>query len=265
MRRLLPVALGVMTTLPAAAQLPLWEAGAIAGAVSTPAYPGAADRSSRALALPFFIYRGEVLRSDQGGIGARLVHTDRLQLDVGFAASLPARSSHVAARDGMPDLGLLVEFGPRVKVKLADRLRLELPLRAVMEVRGGVRRQGTTFEPKLVFETRYSPSLSYSANVSVVFGDAGINRYFYEVQPQYATAVRPAYGAGAGLMMVRAGLSGAYRLNDDVRLYGFVREESTAGAANRDSPLMKKTSGASIGGGVMWTLGRSKSPARGSE
>lgn len=254
-----------MTALPAAAQLPLWEAGVIGGAVSTPAYPGAADRSSRALALPFLIYRGEVLRSDQGGIGARLVHTDRVQFDIGFAASLPARSSHVAARDGMPDLGLLVEFGPRVKVKLADRLRLELPLRAVMELHGGVRRQGTTFEPKLVFETRESAAWSYAASLSVVFGDRGINRYFYEVQPQYATAARAAYGAGAGLMLVRAGLSGSYRLNNDVRLFGYVREESTAGAANRDSPLVKKSNGASIGAGVMWTLGRSTAPARGSE
>jgi outer membrane protein len=275
MRPLLPGALALAFTLPAAAQqspaLPLWEAGVVGGAVSTPAYPGAAERSSRVLALPFLIYRGEVLRSDASGIGARLLHTDRVELDVGFAASLPARSDAGAARAGMPDLGLLAEFGPRVKVLLANptptsRLKLELPLRAVMELRGGLRRQGTTFEPRLVWDTREAASpWSYDATLGLVMGDRAINRYFYEVQPQYATPDRPAYSARSGLMLVRVGLSVSYRFNDDVRLFGFVRQESYAGAANRDSPLMKRNSGASIGAGFAWTLGRSSSPARSSQ
>ena len=46
--------------------LPLWEAGVFAGVASTPAYPGSTDRSQRSLALPFFIYRGEVLRRQTG-------------------------------------------------------------------------------------------------------------------------------------------------------------------------------------------------------
>ena len=49
------------------------------------------------------------------------------------------------------DLGALFEFGPRLKIRVADidatsRLRAELPLRAVIEARGGLRRQGWTFE-----------------------------------------------------------------------------------------------------------------------
>jgi outer membrane scaffolding protein for murein synthesis (MipA/OmpV family) len=273
MSRLLSAALALTFSLPALAQqspvLPLWEAGVGGFAASTPAYPGADDRSSRMLAVPFLIYRGEVLRSDQSGIGARLLRTDRVEFDVGFAASLPARSESVAARAGMPDLGFLGEFGPRLKVFLVNptptsRLRLELPLRAVMEFRGGVRRQGTTFEPRLVYETRENGSRwGYDASFALVFGDSRINRYFYEVQPQYATPGRPAYSAGAGLMLMRVGLSASYKFNDDVRLFGFVRQESYAGAANRASPLLQKNSGASIGGGFAWTLGRSSSPARG--
>ncbi|HEU4372548.1 MAG TPA: MipA/OmpV family protein [Telluria sp.] len=273
MRRLIFSAVALTVALPALAQqtsaLPLWEAGVGGLAVSTPAYPGADDRSKRVIAVPFLIYRGEVLRSDQSGIGARLLRTDRVEFDVGFAASLPARSDSVAARAGMPDLGFLGEFGPRLKVFLANptptsRLRLDLPLRAVMEFRGGVRRQGTTFEPRLVYETKENGSpWGYDASVAMVFGDSRINRYFYEVQPQYATPDRPLYSARAGLMLMRVGLSASYKFSDDVRLFGFVRQESYAGAANRDSPLMKKTSGASIGAGFAWTLGRSSSPARG--
>ena len=266
-------AFGLAFALPAAAQqtqaLPLWEVGVGGFAVSTPAYPGSSKRTSRLLALPFLMYRGEVLRSDAGGVGARLLRSDRLELDVGFAGALPAHSNDVAARSGMPDLGTLVEFGPRLKLLLANptpasRLRLELPLRAVIELRGGARRQGATFEPRLVWDTRESGSRwGYDASIALVVGDRDINRYFYEVEPRYASAGRPAYSAGAGLMLVRVGLSGSYKVNDDVRLFGFVRQESYASAANRDSPLMKKNSGASIGAGFAWTLGRSSLPARG--
>ncbi|MDB5951385.1 MAG: hypothetical protein JWR65_3240 [Massilia sp.] len=272
MRALIAAALAVgffpMAAASDAPALPLWEAGVGGFAVSTPAYPGSSDRSSRLLALPFLIYRGEVLRSDAGGIGARLMHNDLLELDVGFAGALPARSDAVAARSGMPDLGTLVEFGPRLKLLLANptpssRLRLELPLRAVIELRGGARRQGATFEPRLVWDTRETGSpWGFDASVAVVVGDRTINRYFYEVEPRYATAGRPAYGAGAGLMLVRVGLAASYKLNTDVRLFGFVRQESYAGAANRDSPLMKQGSGTSIGAGFAWTLGRSASLAR---
>jgi len=250
---------------PASAQLaqPLWEAGVAVFGVSTPAYPGSSDRSSRVLPLPFLIYRGEVLRADQEGVGARLFNSDRLELDVGFSGALPAHSRDVAARSGMPDLNTLIEFGPRLKILLArpsptSRLRLELPVRAVIEVQGGIRRQGTTFEPKLSYELRGAdPRWAYDVSLAAVWGDRRLARYFYEVAPQYATASRPAYQADSGLLLTRVGLTTTYKWNEDVRLFGFVREESYRGAANEDSPLMKKRSGASLGLGLTWTLGRS--------
>jgi outer membrane protein len=265
------LALGVFSTANAgdAPALSLWEAGIGGFALSAPAYPGSSDRSSRLLPVPFLIYRGDVLRADAGGFGARLFHSDRVELDVGLAGALPARSDAVAARGGMPDLGTLVEFGPRLNLLLANptpssRLRLELPLRAVIELRGGARRQGATFEPRLVWDTRETGSpWGYDASVALVAGDRTINRYFYEVEPRYATADRPAYSARAGVMLVRAGLSASYKLNADVRLFGVVRQESYAGAANRDSPLTKQGTGTSIGAGFAWTLGRSAAPARG--
>jgi outer membrane scaffolding protein for murein synthesis (MipA/OmpV family) len=260
---------------PAERDLPLWEAGIGAAAFSTPAYPGADDRSNRHLVLPYLIYRGKVFRADQNGIGARLVNTDKVEFDVGFAGALPAHSDDVDARRGMPDLGTLVEFGPRVKYKFADlgeqgRLRFELPLRAVIEARSGLRRQGWTMEPRLVWEKREvgsgaAPRWTMEAQLGAVFGDERINRYFYEVAPQYATAERPAYRADSGLMLVRTGLFGTVRLNPDLRMFGFVRYETYAGAANQDSPLMKKNTGASAGIGFAWTFARSQERARAAE
>lgn len=250
-----------------AGNLPLWEFGVGAFGLTAPAYPGAIERNNRVLPLPYLLYRGEVLRADQSGIGARLFRSDRLEFDVGLAGALPSDSDDVAIREGMPDLGALFEFGPRLKIRVADidrtsRLRAELPLRAVIEARGGLRRQGWTFEPKLAYETRGERGLwSVEGNVSVVFGDKRINRYFYEVGPQYATQSpglsRAAYGADAGLMLTRVGLFATRQFNPDLRLFGFVRVESYAGSANRDSPLHLKNTGTSAGIGFAWTLARS--------
>lgn len=252
-------------------RLPLWEFGLGAAALSAPAYPGADDRTSRLLPVPFLLYRGEVLRADQSGIGARLFRSDRLEFDVGLAGALPSDSDDVAVREGMPDLGALFEFGPRLKIRVADidrnsRLRAELPLRAVIEARGGLRRQGWTFEPKLAYEVRGERGLwTAEANASVVVGDGRINRYFYEVAPQYATAARPAYAADSGLLLSRIGLFATRQLNPDVRLFGFVRFESYAGSANRDSPLHLRSTGTSAGIGFAWTLARSSRRAAGYE
>jgi outer membrane scaffolding protein for murein synthesis (MipA/OmpV family) len=58
-------------------------------------------------------------------------------------------------------------------------------------------------------------------------------------------------------MLVRTGVFGTYRINPDVRVFGFVRLDSYAGNANKDSPLFRKDVGASAGVGLAWTLARS--------
>jgi len=247
--------------------LPLWEVGLFGGAASTPAYPGSEDRSTRALVLPMLIYRGKVLRADRSGVGARLINTERVELDVGFALSLPARSDDVAVRAGMPDLRSLLEFGPRLKVLLAEptatsRVRLELPLRVPVELKSGFRRQGLVFEPRLVAEAGdASGKWQADANVGAVFGSARLHQYFYEVEPQYATATRPAYHAAGGLLMTRLGVSLSRRLSPDWRVFGFTRYDNYSHARNRDSPLFLRNSGLSIGAGFTWTIHRSAARA----
>ncbi|MET0320417.1 MAG: MipA/OmpV family protein [Duganella sp.] len=247
--------------------LPLWEIGLFGGAASTPAYPGSDDRSTRALVLPMVIYRGQVIRADRSGVGARLVRTDRVELDVGFAVSLPARSGDVKAREGMPDLASLLEFGPRIKVLLAEpsdtsRVRLELPLRVPVELRSGFQRQGLVFEPRLVYEAGdASGRWQADANVGAVFGNARLHRYFYDVAPAYATASRPPYAASGGLMMTRLGLSLSRRLSPDWRVFGFTRYDNYRHARNRDSPLFRRDSGLSVGLGFTWTVHRSAARA----
>jgi outer membrane scaffolding protein for murein synthesis (MipA/OmpV family) len=269
--RLLICLSGLLATGATQAQeraLPLWEAGVFAGVASTPAYPGSSDRSQRALAVPFFIYRGEVLRADRGGIGARVMRTDDLEFDVGFAASLPANSKNVTARAGMPDMGTLIEFGPRLKMTLAkptagSRWKLELPVRTVLEFSGGMSRQGWAAEPEVSYESRdLVAGLNLSANASLVFGDRSLNQYFYSVAPRFASPTRPTFDAKAGLIATRLGLSLSKEINADLRVFGFLRYDSYAGTANLNSPLHLNASGSSAGLGLTWTFGRSTELAR---
>ena len=244
--------------------LPLWEVGGFAGSLSTPAYPASAERLSRNLVLPYFIYRGERLSVDRDGIDARLRLSPDYELDLGVSGSFPASSNDIAVRQGMPDLGTLLEFGPRLKVKLPSpgsglRLGLDLPLREVFEVSGGTRSQGLVFEPTLALDmNNVGGGWSLTAKAGLTWGDQQVNQYFYGVAPAYATALRPAFEAQSGLMSARASLGASKSLSTDVRVFGYARMDYYGLSANTASPLHLQNSSPSLGLGLTWTLGRSE-------
>ena len=244
--------------------LPLWEVGGFAGSLTSPAYPASTERFNRNLVLPYFIYRGERLSVDRDGIDARLRLSPNYELDLGVSGSFPATSNDIAARQGMPDLGTLLEFGPRLKVKLPSpgpglRLGLDLPLREVFEVSGGTRGQGLVFEPALALDmANVGGGWSLTAKAGLTWGDQQINQYFYGVAPAYATALRPAFEAQSGLMSARASLGASKSLNPDVRLFGYAHMDYYGLSANTASPLHLQNSSPSMGLGLTWTLGRSE-------
>ena len=130
-----------------AKSLPLWELGAFAFGVSQQAYPGSDEQLTRGLLLPYGQYRGRFFRADRETAGLRAVKTPVYELDVGVSASFGGSSSEIGVRRGMPALGTLAEFGPRLKINLgsgstgadadrsASRWRVELPLRPRQEQR----------------------------------------------------------------------------------------------------------------------------------
>ena len=147
----LGLALTGLTSAPAHSQegekLPLWEAGVFAAGLSQQAYPGSSQQIDRAIVLPFFVYRGKYFRADQNTVGLRAVKTDAMELDIGFGGALGSSSKDVDVRKGMPDLGTLVEFGPRLKWNLGaapggGRLRAEVALRGVFDVSDSFRDKG---------------------------------------------------------------------------------------------------------------------------
>ena len=250
---------------------PVWEAGLAAIGAGSPAYPGASERVSRAIALPWFVYRGEVFRADGGTFGARVVKSQAVELDIGFAGALGASSDDVEVRKGMPDLGFQFEFGPRARFALATPtpdsvVRLEVPLRAVLEFKNGVKQRGATFEPRLSYANRelggaFGPGWGLTASASVVIGDRKLNQYLYGVDAAFATPTRKAYSAKSGIVSPRLQIALSHKLNNDVRLFGFTRYDFSGSSANKDSPLHVKNGGASFGLGAVWTIGRSSEMA----
>lgn len=245
-----------------AAAPPLWEIGGAAFGVSQLAYPGSDQQVNRALPLPYFIYRGEVLRADRDTAGIRALKTDTLELDIGFAGSFGAGSGALDARRGMRELGTLVELGPRLKWRLGaapggGRLTAEFPLRAVFDISDKAAHKGVSFEPRLVYSGQSAGSWRYSATLGAIVADTGLAQTFYGVTPAEAIAGRPAYEAQGGLVAWRLGTSVSRSLGRDWNLFGFARLDSVAGAANESSPLVRRTTGASVGVGVTYTWTRS--------
>lgn len=241
---------------------PLWELGAFGVGVSQQAYPGSDQQVSRGLVLPYLVYRGRFLRADRETAGFRAIKTPSFELDVGVAGSFGAKSDDIKARSGMPDLGTLVEFGPRLRwnigeVSGASALRMELPLRGVFDLSDRAAHRGMAFEPRLVLQRSSQDGWSYTTGVGAIFADQRLAQTFYGVDPAYAETGRPAYHAQSGLVAWRLTASFSKNLSRDWRLFGFGRFDSLTGAANEASPLVKRTSGGTVGIGIAYTWLRS--------
>ncbi len=256
----LPAAQAQQSAQASAAQ-PLWEVGAIGLAVSQQAYPGASERVARGLALPTLIYRGQYLRAGDGGASLRAIKTPTFELDVGFAGAFGTGNRDIAARRGMPHLGTMIEFGPRLKWNLwrsgdGASVRAEFPVRSVFDISHQFERKGIAFEPELQVDLRNATGWSYKASVGALAANRALNETFYGVAREYATAGRPAYNASAGLVGVRLSGRVSRTLTPDWFLFVFGRIDDVRLGKNEASPLVQQKTGGSFGVGLAYTWQR---------
>lgn len=245
---------------------PLWEVGVVAFGLTQQAWPGASEDVRRAIAVPYVLYRGPLLRIDREAFGLRALKRQGFELDVGFSGALGSAAGDTVARQGMPELGTLIEFGPRGRWHLGGdpaggHWRLELPLRGVFDADDRFAYRGLALEPRIQWNHRDLAGWRLTVNAGALLGDRRLAGTFYDVAPAFATAARPAYDAAAGLIAWRLGMTASYRLTRDWRVFGFGRLDSVAGAANADSPLVSRTTGYSAGVGLQWTGMRSERSA----
>ncbi|MFG6449277.1 MipA/OmpV family protein [Roseateles sp. BYS180W] len=245
-----------------ASSRPLWELGLVSVAASQTAWPGAQQRVGRFLVLPYVVYRGEHLRADRDSAGWRAYKTSGFELDLGVGGSLGGAATNEGVRQGMPQLGTLLELGPRASWTLTqhrdEQVVLELPLRAALDLSHRGRHRGWTLEPKLRWERALAGNTFVAVSTSAVLADQRLASYFYGVEPPYATTQRPAYQARAGLVAWRLSASGAWRIHPQWRVFGALRGEVLSGAVNLDSPLVQRKTGYAAALGLVYTWKQSE-------
>jgi MipA family protein len=265
--------LGAMLMLCTAAahseQVPRWEIGVGVGGVSMPDYRGSNESRNYLLPFPYGAYRLDWLKADRDGVSAKLLKSDRIELNMSVGASPPVRSKNNEARQGMPDLKPMVEFGPSLDFKLYRseaqdvRMYLRLPVRGAFTARTNPDWAGLVFTPKLnldILALGHPGTSKGGWNLGLVagpiFADRRQNNYFYTVEDQYALSNRPAYQA-------QSGYAGTQFLTSLSRKYGkmwvgaYARWDTLHGASFENSPLVKRKQYATAGFAVTWTFAES--------
>ncbi|WP_149538295.1 MipA/OmpV family protein [Siccirubricoccus phaeus] len=254
-------------TAPQPAAQPLFEAGVFGGAALLPDYPGAGQSRVHGLALPWLIYRGDLLRSDERGLRGRMYREGDLEFTLNASGALGSRSSDNRAREGMPDLDWLGEIGPSLRwVAWRDapnrtRLTLETPIRAVFSTDfSRIRYRGYVFAPELAVERTGLVLAGSRARVGLgpVFASGGLMDYWYRVQGEFDRPGRPAYDAAGGYLGLRMQFSYRVPVTESLWVTAGGRLENFSGASNADSPLLRSEFNASFVLGLSFTLYRSE-------
>jgi MipA family protein len=259
MKRELALVLVLAATPAAAADLPLWEAGAGVAVLALPDYRGSDEGRGYVLPLPYFVYRGEFFKADRHGIRGRLFDTERAELDVSFFASLPVNSSDNVARAGMPDLEPSVEAGPLLKLRLwAGRGGAARAARAAARgvhrgILAAIHRLGRHAAPESRPAGRGAlAGWNFGLLAGPVYGDRRQHEYYYGVapgSPRRAPGLRGAGGYG-GFQF----LASASRRFARTWVGAFVRADTLRGAVFEASPLVKRDSYFAAGVGISWVI-----------
>ncbi|MBY0385507.1 MipA/OmpV family protein [bacterium] len=233
-----------------------WGIGLATGWIND--YPGAAQGRTRYIAVP--TYKGKHITIDrQEGVKGDLVSQSRFKFSISFSFLFPTASVDIPVRTGMPDLDWTLQLGPELQIYLFrsrfHTMFIRLPFRFVAS---------TDFSHR--FESRdwnLAPSIRNAFQLGNGWGEIGtrleldyaserFNDYFYQVEPQYATAQRPAYNARRGLMTTTVGINYSYYDLFPFIFFCGANLYFHGDSANSDSPLLVKNRNHSILGGMIW-------------
>ena len=249
------------------ADKPLWEAGAGITVLDFPDYRGSDERTSYVLPIPYAIYRGKLLRADRDRIRGLFLEADRVNMQLSIRGSVPVDSSTNSARQDMPDLDPTLEIGPSLEFTLyrnidSDiRVDLRLPVRTVIATDlSHSHNVGWVFQPRINVDFKNTPlgeDWKFGIAFGPLFGDKRYHNYYYGVDPEFATAQRPAYRAESGYAGARATGSVSRRFQ---RMWfgGFARWDSVSGAVFEPSPLIRQQNNFTAGFAITWMLRESK-------
>lgn len=236
---------------------PLWELGVGSVALHTPHYLGANQQSDIALPFPYFIYRGDFLRADRGGVRGDIYNSEKLDLRISLGGALPVNSDDNDAREGMDDLEAMIEFGPTLQYQLikTDKylLRADFPVRAAFRVGSPfLYHQGWTSNPRLYYEREHQQWLLKST-LGPIFSDSRYHAYIYDVNQDEVLTSRPFYQAQSGYSGARFSM-GVRRRIDQYIIGANMTYINLDGVENDDSPLLLRENYLSFSLMFAWIL-----------
>lgn len=265
-RKLLPVLLALATVSANAEQKPLWEFGLGVGGLMFDDYRGSDETNFYPVPVPYFVYRGKILKADRDGLRGLLFDRQYAELNMSVNATTPVDSDGNEARRGMPDLHSTLELGPSFEWhawKSSDgriKLDLRIPVRVPITVEASPRNVGWIFSPRLnvdFLDVAGHQGWDLGVSIGPMYADRKYHDYFYSVGPRYATAARSAYEADGGYSGSHLIVALSKRF-PEFWVGGFVRYDSLAGAAFEDSPLVKTRSSLFAGFGIAWMIRESR-------
>ena len=250
--------------------LPLYEFGVGSGIFHVPLYPGSRETQTRSLVLPFFLYRGKVLQSDQrGGLRGLFIRNPRYRLDFSASGGFSSNATDSKARNGMNDLDWNFQVGPRFVYLITPaekqrRWQLNIPIRSVFTTnfKSWVDR-GFIFNPKLTYYWNHflHKKVDLFFSLSSAWASLRISEYFYEVDENEVTPSRKAYQAHSGFLESALSTSMRFQLSDQLRIFSGFSFNDYSSARNRASPLLNSRNTSSFAIALVWTFHKSSQPA----
>jgi outer membrane scaffolding protein for murein synthesis (MipA/OmpV family) len=247
-----------------AAQEFRWEAGVGTVAANLPLYPGSSQTSSYVIPFPYLRIESEYLDIDQG-VKSKLFKSSNLRFSLSGGLGVPVNSADSNIRTGMPDLDLVLQLGPSLDIVFdndktdAREWRMELPLRvAIATDFSHTQNIGWLLEPRLVYDSDRlrRAGWAYEFTAGMRFATDKYHAYYYDVAPQYATPVRPAFESSGGYSGLFTDLIASWRKNSLI-YFAWARYQYLGGSVYEDSPLVEDTSYIFVGVGLSWIFAES--------
>jgi len=247
-----------------AAQDMRWEMGVGVVGINLPFYPGSSQDAAYVFPFPYLSVESKYLDIDQG-IESKLFRSNKVRFSLSGGLGVPVNSADSTAREGMPDLDLVLQIGPSLDVIFDKRsqgareFRLELPLRvAVATDFSSTQNTGWLFEPRLVYESKrkHKSGWAYEYTAGLQFATDKYHAYYYSVDPLFETPTRPQYSAAGGYGGLFTDLIASWRKRNLI-YFAWVRYKYLGGAQYETSPLFEQENYFFVGVGLNWIFAES--------
>jgi MipA family protein len=244
---------------------PLWEAGLGLGALSFPDYRGSDETRVYPVPVPYFVYRGDFLKSDRNGVRGEFFNGKFAELNISVNATIPVQSNNDRARRGMPNLRSTFEIGPSLDLHVwrapneHTKLDIVLPLRAPITVEASPQFIGWNLSPRLNLDVQNVAGFTgwnFGVGAGPMFAARKYHQYFYSVAAQFATPERPAYEAKGGYSGAQV-ISALSKRFANYWVGAYIRYDRLQGAEFEDSPLVKQKYYLAGGIGIAWMIRQS--------